>query len=124
MMFGLKEGDICEIKAILKRFSEVEEALVFGSRAMGNYKPGSDVDIALKGQEVTFRTTLAIAGVLNEDTLMPYRFEVLSYKDLNNTALLRHIDRAGQLLYQVDTTMASEPDVEYKRRKEQNYLEA
>ena len=49
-MFGLKDSDINAIIAILKRYPDVKEAIIFGSRAMGNYKPGSDIDIALKGK--------------------------------------------------------------------------
>jgi predicted nucleotidyltransferase len=119
MMFGLKERDIEDIKAVLGRFPEVEEAYVFGSRAIGNYKRGSDVDIAIKGAEVTFSTTLKITGILNEDTLMPYHFDVLGYNDLKNNELLEHIDRVGQLLYRIDASaMANEPPAGYKREKE------
>jgi len=49
-VFGLKTSDLDLIIEILRRYPDVEEALIFGSRAMGNYKPGSDVDIALKGK--------------------------------------------------------------------------
>ncbi|HZJ21466.1 MAG TPA: nucleotidyltransferase domain-containing protein [Pricia sp.] len=118
MMFGLKERDIVDIKAVLRQFPEVEEALIFGSRAIGNYKRGSDVDIAIKGRELTFRTTSRIAGILNEDTLMPYRFDVLGYNELKNKELLRHIDRIGQLLYQRDAAaVANEPSFGYKTEK-------
>jgi len=51
--FGLKEGDIEQINFVLCRFEEVEEALIFGSRAIGKYKNGSDVDLALKGDLLT-----------------------------------------------------------------------
>lgn len=117
-MFGLKERDLEEIKSILRGFPVVEEAFIFGSRAKGNFRRGSDVDIAIKGQEVTFHEISTIAGILNEDTLMPYRFDVLGYSDLKNSELLNHIDRIGQLLYRIDTTTANEPNAEYKSRQE------
>lgn len=97
----------------------MEEAYVFGSRAMGNYRRGSDVDIPIKGTEVTFSTTSKIAGILNEDTLMPYHFDVLSYHDLKNNELLAHIHRVGQLFYRIDSTaVANEPTVGYRKEKE------
>ncbi|MEQ6119162.1 nucleotidyltransferase domain-containing protein [Reichenbachiella sp. MALMAid0571] len=99
-MFGLKDKDIAEIVSILDGFQEVEQALIFGSRAKGNHRNGSDVDIAIKGQEADFNIALTIAGILNEDTTMPYHFDVLSYTDLNNKDLAAHIDRVGKLLYQ------------------------
>lgn len=117
-MFGLKERDIDEILSVLRQFPEVKEALIFGSRAMGNYKRGSDVDIAIKGRELTFRTISTIAGILNEDTLMPYRFDVLGYNDLKNNELLSHIDRVGRLLYLSDAAfVANEPFLGYKVEK-------
>jgi len=101
-MFGLRESDIEDIVAVLRQFTAVETALIFGSRAKGNYKPGSDVDIALKGTDIDFQTTLAIGGKLNEETLMPYHFDVLDHKALNNTELTNHIDRIGQVFYRRD----------------------
>ena len=49
--YGLRPEDVEEIVAVFARFPAVETALIFGSRAKGNYRPGSDVDIALKGQD-------------------------------------------------------------------------
>ncbi|MDT7829265.1 nucleotidyltransferase domain-containing protein [Pricia sp. S334] len=99
MKFGLRREDIVEIKKALKQFPDIEEGIVFGSRAMGNQRRGSDVDIALKGSKITFDTVTKVAGILNEDTLMPYRFDVLGYDTLKNKALANHIDRVGQMLY-------------------------
>lgn len=45
--------DIEYIKKALIKFNEIEEAVVFGSRAMGNYKKGSDIDIVIIGELVT-----------------------------------------------------------------------
>lgn len=100
MKFGLRNSDIDEIGRIMKRFPEVDMALIFGSRAVGNYRHGSDVDIALKGSDVDFEITSKIAGILNEDTLMPYRFDVLDYNGLKNDDLRNHIERIGVILYQ------------------------
>ncbi len=53
-MFGLHECDIDEIIHHLNNFPEVEEAYIFGSRAIGDFNNGSDVDIALKGTGLNF----------------------------------------------------------------------
>ncbi len=46
-MFGLSDNNFnCIIKTI-ELNPKVEKAIIFGSRAMGNYKPGSDIDIAV-----------------------------------------------------------------------------
>lgn len=98
-MFGLSDSDINEIIALLHENEEVEQAFIFGSRAKGNFKTGSDVDIALKGKDLSFNVVNKISGILNEDTLMPYRFDVLNYHTISNPDLIEHIDRVGKLLY-------------------------
>lgn len=97
-MFGLKQNDIESIISILQNYAEVEEAVIFGSRAKGNFKNGSDVDIALKGK-VNIQVINHIAYTLNEETLMPYRFDVVDYHTIRNEVLKEHIDKAGKILY-------------------------
>jgi len=103
--FGLKENDLEEIISILREHKEVEEALVFGSRAKGNHKNGSDVDIALKGK-ITFEIVSHISFLLNEETAMPYRFDVLNYNTIRNKELTEHIDRTGISFYQRSKSFA------------------
>lgn len=59
-MFGLKDSDITAIRQILSQFPEVQRALVFGSRAKGNHQNGSDVDLALKGDILSYQTTYTL----------------------------------------------------------------
>jgi uncharacterized protein len=104
-MFGLNENDISTIVSILKQHNEVDEALIFGSRAKGNYNNGSDVDIALKGQ-ISFETISRISYLLNEETIMPYKFDVLNYHTLQNMQLADHIDKVGIMFYQRPKSLA------------------
>jgi predicted nucleotidyltransferase len=97
--FGVKQGDLRSIIDVIKQHLEVEEALIFGSRAKGNYKNGSDIDIALKGDAVTDTTISNISYILNEETQMPYQFDVLNYHSVVNGDLVKHIDRAGISFY-------------------------
>ena len=96
--FGLKEKDTEKIISVLSEHPEVEEAIIFGSRAKGNYKKGSDIDIALKGK-LTFKIVSHISFVLNEETAMPYKFDVLNYHTIRNKDLTEHIDRSGISFY-------------------------
>jgi uncharacterized protein len=98
-MFGLKDSDITAIRQVLSQFPEVQRALVFGSRAKGNYQNGSDVDLALKGDILSYQTTVQIASILNEETMMPYHFDILDYHSIDNSNLRAHIDRVGQVIY-------------------------
>ncbi|HMS65513.1 MAG TPA: nucleotidyltransferase domain-containing protein [Ignavibacteria bacterium] len=97
--FGLKKTDLENIISILQKESNVEKALIFGSRAKGNDKYGSDVDIALVGVKLDRNIVTHISFILNEETFMPYNFDVLNYNTINNKELLSHIDRAGKLIY-------------------------
>ena len=54
MRFGLTEAQLAEITAILQKYPEVSRGLIFGSRARGNYAIASDIDLAIKGKDVTF----------------------------------------------------------------------
>lgn len=97
-MFGLRPKDINLIVKVLQLHLDVEEAVVFGSRAMGNYKPGSDVDIALKGN-LHPDTCADIAIELNERIPLPYKFDVVVYDDISHEPFREHIDRYGKVLY-------------------------
>lgn len=99
MKFGLKEADIKQISAIINSFKEVYQAIIFGSRSMGNYKTGSDVDIALKGENITHEIVTQIKYQLNEETTMPYFFDVVDYDRLKNEDLKTHIDQFGKVFY-------------------------
>lgn len=118
-MFGLRDDDINAIREIIQKFPEVELALIFGSRAIGNYKQGSDVDIALKGIAVNYNTALTISSTLNEETLMPYRFDVLNYNTVQNQDLRSHIDRVDKIIYEgAAATVLQDPKEKYYSKTE------
>lgn len=98
MTGGLREKDLQIICEVLKRFADVDEAILFGSRAKGNYQPGSDVDLALKGQALS-PTIARISGCLNDESPLPYRFDIIDYHGLTNDELREHIDRVGVIVY-------------------------
>jgi predicted nucleotidyltransferase len=96
---GLTSNDIKIIQGLLQSEKAVEQAIVFGSRAKGNYRNGSDVDIALKGLHLDFRIVTHLSYLLNEETSMPYRFDLINYQTLNNDALKEHINMVGKEIY-------------------------
>lgn len=99
MRFGLSENDEKHILQALTQFPEIEQAVIFGSRALGNYKPGSDVDLAITGAAVTRKIVLWLRAMLNGDLPLPYFFDVAHYEKISNDALKQHIDREGRLLF-------------------------
>ena len=97
--FGLLDSDIETIIQTLKMHPKVEIAYIFGSRVKGNFKNGSDVDIALKGTGLDFDIQSQISYWLNEETNMPYKFDVLIYEYIREPKLQEHIDRVGVEIY-------------------------
>jgi uncharacterized protein len=99
MPYGLLESDINLILESVRSFPEVSELVLFGSRAKGNFKAGSDVDLAIKGASVSYETAVRLADMLNEEKPLPYFFDVLHYEAIADPLLIKHIDRLGIVLY-------------------------
>ena len=98
MKYGLSEEILKKIQAIFEKIAEVEEAILYGSRAKGNYKSGSDIDIALKGEKLNLRLLNKIDLDLDE-LFLPYTFDLSLYDHISNTDLKDHIQRVGKILY-------------------------
>ena len=95
MMYGLNERDLKYIFKALKEWPEVEKVIIFGSRAMGNHKKGSDIDLAVSGQEVNETICNRISAKLNEEAPLPFFVEVINYRSIDNQALKQHIQNHG-----------------------------
>ncbi|HAQ18203.1 MAG TPA: DNA polymerase III subunit beta [Prolixibacteraceae bacterium] len=96
---GLQDRDLAIIVSVLKQHSEVVEAWLLGIRAKGNYRTGSDVDIALKGENLTTEVSTNISYQLNEETSLPFKFDILNYNSISNIELKEHIDGVGILFF-------------------------
>ncbi|MEL3957008.1 nucleotidyltransferase domain-containing protein [Caldifermentibacillus hisashii] len=98
-MYGLLEKDMDYILKALKQFDEIDRAILYGSRAMGNYKKGSDVDIAIQSEKVTEKTIFELDDLLNEVYPLPYFFDIVHFEKLTNQNLIDHIEKNGKVLY-------------------------
>ncbi|MBI4236990.1 MAG: nucleotidyltransferase domain-containing protein [Deltaproteobacteria bacterium] len=94
----MKPHELASVRATLARFPEIREARIFGSRAMGNFKTGSDVDLALYGTGPLACVT-RISTLLNQELPLPYYFDVIDYASISNAALRAHIDAFGVSCY-------------------------
>jgi len=77
----------------------VEKAILFGSRAMGNYKKGSDIDIALYGKQLKQSTCNRISGMLNQELPIPFFVEIVNLQTVSNIDLKEHIQKYGKVIY-------------------------
>lgn len=99
MKYGLPDGTVEKIRHVFAQFPEVEQAVLYGSRAMGNYKPGSDIDLTLHGKALKGSLCASIAEAL-DDLLLPYTIDLSAFSQLQHPELEAHIARVGVVLYQ------------------------
>ena len=97
--FGLTEATIEKIAGVLAGHPQVKQALLYGSRAKGNYKNGSDIDLTLMGQELQTDDLLQIMGEL-DDLLLPHMIDLSIFHQLNHPELIDHIRRVGIIFYE------------------------
>ena len=99
MKYGLSDKTLDTLNTIFQRYSGIETVLLYGSRAKGNYRSGSDIDLTIKArEEFNFSDLLKISGDF-DDSDMPYFVDVSIYENLSNDSLKAHIDRVGKVIY-------------------------
>jgi predicted nucleotidyltransferase len=98
MKFGLTEHTLQLIINCISNFTAIDSAVLYGSRAKGNFKDGSDIDISLKGKNLTLKDVLKLENEI-DDLLLPYKFDISIYQQINNQDLIEHIDRLGIEIY-------------------------
>ncbi|MBU4371024.1 MAG: restriction endonuclease subunit S [Proteobacteria bacterium] len=99
MKYGLTETTVENICAVFARFPEIEKAILYGSRAKGNFKTGSDIDLTLCGEALTSDLCSTIASEL-DDLLLPYTIDLSVFNEINHAKLREHIERVGVLFYE------------------------
>ena len=98
MKFGLKETVIDKINSVFENYSEIEKVVIYGSRAKGNFRPGSDIDITLIGKNLEY-SILSKINISIDDLNTPYLFDISIFEKLNAPDLEEHINRVGQIFY-------------------------
>lgn len=99
MNFGISDRTFTALLDVLKGTRDVDEAILFGSRAMGNFRPGSDIDIAVRGKNLSVRAAADLSTLLNEKLPLPYIFDIVHYDTINNADLKEHIDQVGVMIF-------------------------
>ncbi len=99
MKYGLPEATIEKVLAVFALFPQIEKALLYGSRAKGNFKRGSDIDLTLFGENLSPKQLGEIEEALDE-LLLPYTIDLSLYAELNHAELREQIDRFGVVFYE------------------------
>ena len=92
--FGLKQEQLKEIREILGKHPEIEKAVIFGSRAKGDHKKGSDIDIAVFGDNISIHTILSLMSDFEESSL-PFFVDIVDFKGITDKKLRSEIEKNG-----------------------------
>ena len=100
LRFGLKQDSIQKIRAVFARYPQIEKAVLYGSRAKGDYKNGSDIDLTLVGG--TDLTIQVLYKIMNEidDLLLPYTIDLSIFHNIKDADVVDHIRRVGVTFYE------------------------
>ena len=93
-MFGLSEETITVVQKVLSKFPKIEKAVIYGSRAEGTYKDGSDIDITLFGKELD--NTLSALSVALNDLRLPYEFDLSIFENTDCPKVIDRINKFGK----------------------------
>ena len=100
MKFGLSDTVIRELQDVFRRHANIKKVLIFGSRSKGNYRAGSDIDLAVIGNDIDYNLLLSILCEIDDLELL-YSVDLLDYQKKRGTPIGDHIDRVGQVFYEV-----------------------
>jgi predicted nucleotidyltransferase len=98
MKYGLPQSAFEKICGVLSRYPQVEKAILYGSRAKGNYKNGSDIDLTLRGADLTLNVIYRILDDLDE-LLLPYIIDLSIFNDIGDADMVEHIQRVRITFY-------------------------
>lgn len=93
--FGLSEKTLKSLISIFQKFPKIEKVIVYGSRAKGNFKPGSDIDLTLVAPSFTTQDLLKVENEI-EDLLLPYKIDLSLLHQIDDPDVLDHIARIGK----------------------------
>lgn len=98
---GLPPATLDKLRSVFARHQGIDTVLLYGSRAKGNYRAGSDIDLTLKGRKMAFAEFMQIEDQI-DDLMLPYSVDLSQYCQLDNADLIAHIDRVGVEIYARD----------------------
>ncbi len=98
MKYGIKQNTWDRILESFSRHDKIEKVVLYGSRAKGNYKSGSDIDLTLIGKNLNLEDVHKLYLELDE-LCLPYGFDLSIFERIENTDLIDHINRVGIIIY-------------------------
>lgn len=96
---GLSENTINKIHQVFAEYPQIKTVLLYGSRAKGTFRNGSDIDLSIKNSQLSHNDLISLELAL-DDLMTPYSFDVSILEKIENDALVEHIERAGRVFYE------------------------
>jgi predicted nucleotidyltransferase len=97
MLFGLPDSAMQKINAVFSQYEFIEKVVIYGSRARGDFRKGSDIDLVIFGK-LDQMDKIRIAGQI-EDLPIPYLVDISLFSNIKNENLIEHIERIGKVFY-------------------------
>jgi len=104
MKYGLDDTTIARIHGVIARYGQVDKAILYGSRAKGNFRAGSDIDLTLVGGHDLNLTVLYQIMDDIDDLHLPYTFDISLLHSISDRDVLDHITIFGKLFYEKTQT--------------------
>jgi len=98
-MYGLSSDTLSRIEAECSKVQAIEKVVLYGSRAKGNYRTGSDIDITLFGDNLTLANSVYPLMDRLDELCLPYSFDISIFNYIDNKNLVEHINRVGKTIY-------------------------
>jgi len=97
-MYGLKDEHINKMLSVFVNYSEIDKVILYGSRAKGDFRNGSDIDLSLVGDELNSDILSRLESDF-DDLLLPYKIDISIFNKIDNLDLISRINRIGVVLY-------------------------
>ncbi len=101
-MFGLPSHTLSSLCGVFSKYPQIEEVVIYGSRARGTHHEGSDIDLTIKGKEMRRNVLYRIEEDI-ENLLLPYCFDISIYAELRDPDFINSINREGKTIYSAAT---------------------
>ncbi len=108
---GLSEKTVEAVRHVFLQHPEIDRAMLFGSRAKGTFKPGSDIDLALLGRNLTQKTLNRLYEKL-DDLPIPYQFSLILWDKITDPDVVAHIERVGIVFYEKESIATKIPQTQ------------
>ncbi len=95
---GIHSSEMDRLESVFRDEESVSEVILYGSRAKGTHRPGSDIDLTLKGTALTTKWLMELSGKI-DDLLLPYEMDLSIFDHIDNEDLVDHINRVGKVVF-------------------------